>query len=92
MDCLFCKIVSREIPSNVVYETDDVLAFYDIEPQAPEHIVIVPKSHIESANGIDESNVKYIACNRTHSPVKFRMGYAPFLLIFNLNLHKQREK
>ena len=44
-DCLFCKIVSREIPADVVFENDDVLAFRDISPQAPTHVLIVPKSH-----------------------------------------------
>ena len=57
MDCLFCKIVNREIPSNVVYETEDVLAFYDIAPQAPVHIVIVPKQHIASPAHITEEKI-----------------------------------
>ncbi len=59
-DCLFCKIINGEIPSKKVYEDDMTLAFYDIDPQAPEHIVIVPKAHIKSANEIDETNVKYV--------------------------------
>lgn len=45
-DCIFCKIVSGEIPSKKVYETDDVLAFDDIQPVAPAHVVVVPKRHI----------------------------------------------
>ncbi len=56
MDCLFCKIINKEIPSNIVYETDDVLAFYDIAPQAPVHIVIIPKQHISSPADITEEN------------------------------------
>ena len=52
MDCLFCKIIDGEIPSTKVYEDDMVLAFRDINPQAPEHIVVIPKTHIESANEI----------------------------------------
>ena len=56
MDCLFCKIVNREIPSNVVYETEDVMAFYDIAPQAPVHVVIIPKQHIASPAHITEEN------------------------------------
>lgn len=47
-DCVFCKILSGEIPSDVVYEDDDVLAFKDIDPQAPVHIVIIPKKHYDS--------------------------------------------
>lgn len=61
MDCLFCKIINGEIPSAKVYEDDMMLAFRDIEPQAPEHIVIVPKAHIESANALDASNIKYVS-------------------------------
>ena len=61
MDCLFCKIIAGEIPSTKVYEDDAVLAFRDINPQAPEHIVAVPKTHIESANDITAENVKCVA-------------------------------
>lgn len=49
-DCIFCKIVSKEIPSNMVYEDDVVVAFKDLEPQAPVHVLIVPKKHIRSLN------------------------------------------
>lgn len=59
-DCLFCKIISGEIPSTKVYENDDVLAFRDISPQAPEHIVIIPKKHINSANGLNEENAEVV--------------------------------
>ncbi len=61
MDCLFCKIIAGEIPSDKVYEDDFVLAFKDIDPQAPEHIIIVPKEHIASANDITADNAKYIS-------------------------------
>ena len=45
-DCLFCKIIAGEIPSNKVYEDDQCLAFYDIDPQAPTHFLVIPKPHI----------------------------------------------
>lgn len=61
MDCLFCKIINGEIPSNKVYEDDLVFAFRDIEPQAPTHILIIPKQHIKSAAEIDESNSAVVA-------------------------------
>ena len=48
-DCLFCKIVAGEIPADVVHETDTTLAFRDIEPQAPVHVLVVPRSHYPSA-------------------------------------------
>ena len=49
-DCLFCKIVEGKIPSKKVYEDDDVLAFDDIEPQAPVHVLVVPKKHVATLN------------------------------------------
>ena len=61
MDCLFCKIINGEIPSSKVYEDDTVFAFRDIEPQAPTHILIIPKQHIKSAAEIDESNSAVIS-------------------------------
>ena len=51
-DCLFCKIISREISGSIVYEDDRVLAFNDINPQAPTHVLIVPKRHIASLNDL----------------------------------------
>lgn len=57
MDCIFCKIVSGELPSKKVYEDDAVFAFEDIAPQAPVHIIVIPKSHgIISAAGITPDN------------------------------------
>ncbi len=55
-DCLFCKIAAGEIPSTKVYEDDSIYAFADIEPQAPTHIIIVPKTHIASANELTEES------------------------------------
>ena len=52
MPCLFCKIINREIPSSIVYEDDRVLAFTDINPQAPTHILLVPKRHVETLNDL----------------------------------------
>lgn len=56
MDCLFCKIINGEIPSEKVFENEKVYAFKDISPQAPVHILIIPKEHISSAAEIDSSN------------------------------------
>lgn len=61
MSCIFCKIINKELPSNVVFENDKVLAFHDIAPQAPVHVVIIPKIHISSANEINEDNANYIS-------------------------------
>jgi len=56
MDCLFCKIIAGEIPSSKVYENGKVFAFRDINPQAPVHVLIVPKTHIASADEITPEN------------------------------------
>lgn len=54
--CIFCKIANKEIPSTIVYEDDKVIAFNDINPVAPVHVLIVPKVHIESVRDIDSQN------------------------------------
>lgn len=61
MDCIFCKIIAGEIPSNKVYEDDKVLAFHDIAPQTPVHVIVIPKEHIASAAEINEENSAVIA-------------------------------
>ncbi|MBR5558976.1 MAG: histidine triad nucleotide-binding protein [Oscillospiraceae bacterium] len=60
-NCLFCKIAAGEIPSNKIYEDDKVLAFYDIEPQAPVHFLVIPKEHISCADEIDGTNSAIVA-------------------------------
>ena len=61
MDCLFCKIIAGEIPCSKVCEDDKVFAFNDIDPQAPVHVLIVPKEHIASADDVNETNSAVIA-------------------------------
>jgi histidine triad (HIT) family protein len=61
MDCIFCKIANGEIPATKVYEDDTVVAFNDLEPQAPTHILVIPKQHITSAADITEDNSSVIA-------------------------------
>ena len=60
-NCLFCKIVKGEIPSTKVYEDELVLAFRDIAPQAPTHVLVVPKTHIADCNGITAENSAVVA-------------------------------
>ena len=60
-DCLFCKIIAGEIPSTRVYEDETVFAFRDIAPQAPTHILVVPKTHIADCNGVTEDNSSVVA-------------------------------
>ena len=60
MDCIFCKIIAGEIPSSKVYEDENILAFRDIAPQAPVHVIVIPKKHIESADAITAANSVYV--------------------------------
>lgn len=55
-ECIFCKIINRELPSEIYYEDDRVIAIKDINPAAPVHVLIIPKEHIASVKDIDESN------------------------------------
>lgn len=60
MSCLFCKIITGEIPANKVYEDDQLLGFKDINPEAPVHILIVPKKHIDSLNQVSADDVEIL--------------------------------
>lgn len=59
-DCIFCKIVAGEIPADKLYEDDEVLAFWDISPQAPKHFLVIPKKHIPAPSDVTESDEKLI--------------------------------
>ena len=59
-DCLFCKIANKEIDSKIVYENDFVIAFNDINPVAPVHLLVIPKIHIKDLNEVENENEKYI--------------------------------
>ena len=61
MDCIFCKIIAGEIPSAKVYEDEAVYAFRDINPQAPVHVLIVPRTHIASADAVNADNADAVA-------------------------------
>ena len=60
-NCIFCKIIAGDIPSTKVYEDETILAFRDIAPQAPTHILVIPKVHIEDCNGISAENSAIVA-------------------------------
>ena len=60
-DCLFCKIIAGEIPSDKVYEDETVYAFRDIAPQAPTHILVIPKTHISGCDGVSPENSQVVA-------------------------------
>ncbi len=60
-ECIFCRIVAKEIPSEIVYEDDTVLAFKDINPQAPVHLLLIPKRHIPTLLGLTEADGELLA-------------------------------
>jgi len=59
-ECLFCRIIAREIPAAIVYEDDRVLAFNDIKPQAPTHVLVIPKRHIASLNDLADGDDRIV--------------------------------
>ena len=59
-NCLFCKIAAKQIPASVVYEDEDVLAFKDINPAAPVHLLVIPKRHVATLSECDESHVQVL--------------------------------
>jgi histidine triad (HIT) family protein len=59
-DCLFCRIVSGEIDTEIIFESDEVIAFRDINPQAPTHALVIPKRHISTINDLTESNSEIV--------------------------------
>ena len=61
MDCVFCKIIDKEIPSDIIYEDSDVIAFNDLDPQAPIHFLVIPKKHIQSIATLGEADSQIIS-------------------------------
>ncbi len=59
-DCIFCKIIGKELPAEIVFENDELMAFKDINPKAPVHLLIVPKKHISSVNTIGQDDLSVI--------------------------------
>jgi len=87
-DCLFCKIIERKIPASIVYEDQRVLAFTDINPQAPTHILVIPKRHIDSLNEISTEDDQLIGevVRRAALIAKDKgLSAAGFRTVFNTN-------
>ncbi|MEL0615576.1 histidine triad nucleotide-binding protein [Cobetia marina] len=88
MDCLFCKIINREIPADIVYEDEEVLAFNDIHPQAPTHVLIIPKQHIATLNDIEESQLATVGrLQYTAARLAKKSGFADdgYRVVMNCN-------
>ena len=88
MSCLFCKIIAREIPATIVYEDDRLLAFEDINPQAPLHALIIPKAHIPTLNDLEPAHDALAGeMVRRAAAIAQDRGYAGrgFRTVFNTN-------
>ena len=88
LDCLFCKIINREIPASIVYEDQRVFAFNDINPQAPTHVLIVPRRHIASLNeiGVEDDQIVGELVRRAAAIARDRgLSAGGFRTVFNTN-------
>ena len=89
-DCLFCKMVAGEITPDTVYEDDDVLAFRDINPQAPTHVLIIPKQHIATINDLDDEHAGLVGkMMLTAKKVAQQEGFSEqgYRTVVNCNAH-----
>jgi histidine triad (HIT) family protein len=92
-DCLFCKIRNGEIPGDIVYENEHVLAFNDISPAAPTHILIIPKEHISTLNDLEEDHKEIIGeIFLAAKEIAAEKGFAEsgYRTVFNCNGHGQQ--
>ncbi|WP_210395511.1 histidine triad nucleotide-binding protein [Motiliproteus sediminis] len=90
MSCLFCKIVDKEIPADIVYEDDAVLAFRDINPQAPNHLLVIPKQHIATLNDLSDADAATVGLlSVTAAKLARELGFADsgYRTVMNCNEH-----
>lgn len=88
MSCLFCRIVQGEIPASMVYEDDDLIAFNDINPQAPTHVLIVPRRHIPSLNDLTAADDVLVGkMSRAAAAIAKERGHSDrgYRTVFNCN-------
>jgi histidine triad (HIT) family protein len=87
-NCLFCRIINREIPASIVYEDDEVIAFNDINPQAPTHVLLVPKQHVPTLNDLDSQHDELVGnlVRRAAAIAESRgISAAGYRTVFNTN-------
>ena len=88
LDCIFCRIASHEIPATVVYEDEQLIAFEDIDPQAPVHVLIVPKKHVRSLSELKENEadlLSHMLLTAKHVATLLHTNYSGFRVILNCN-------
>jgi len=89
-DCLFCKIVNGDIPTEIIYEDDDVAAFNDVNPQAPHHFLCIPKRHISTTNDLEARDAETIGkLTLAASKIAKERGIAEdgYRMVMNCNNH-----
>lgn len=87
-ECLFCQIINGDIPSNIVYQDDTVLAFEDIHPQAPTHCLIIPKQHITTINDLQSDDaylIGYMTLTAQKLAKDYKLANNGYRLVFNCN-------
>jgi histidine triad (HIT) family protein len=92
--CVFCKIANGELPAKVVYEDDSIMAFHDINPQAPVHILIIPKEHISTVNELEERHKELVGrIFLTAKKIATDMGFAEkgYRILVNCNADAGQE-
>ena len=88
MDCIFCNIIKKEIPANIIYENESILAFNDIHPRAPIHQLIVPKKHIATLNELTDDDTKLVGEMIQRASLlaeKFGIAQSGYRTVFNCN-------
>ena len=81
-DCIFCKIVNGEIPSNFIYEDECTVAFNDLSPQAPVHVLVIPKKHYASLNELDDAKISAALFNAVREVTK-KLGIKEYRTVIN---------
>ncbi len=81
-NCIFCKIANKEIPSNFVYEDEYTVAFNDLSPQAPTHILVIPKKHFSSLNEVDDENIMSALFKAVQNVTK-KLGIKEYRTVIN---------
>lgn len=88
MDCIFCKIIAKEIPAEIVHENDQLLAFRDINAQAPQHLLIIPKQHIATLNDLSRNDsrlISHMVLTATKLAADLGLAEDGYRLVWNCN-------
>ena len=85
-NCIFCKIANKQIPSEFIYEDDYAVAFNDLSPQAPVHVLVIPKRHFASLNEVDDVELLGRVMNAVRETAK-KLGLTDYRTVINTGLH-----